>query len=226
MAQITREVLDATGMSLAIFCAGQSTVGIGLTGTWVGTASFYGSFDGVTFSALTVTPFASGTTVSSATANGNWYVNVQNYMVVKVVFTRTSGSLSVTVAAATDASWQDAFLTTAQIHNQSTVTSGRNTLTQSASTNRAWKLLALDVSIAGPPAPGGSVQLNIYDGTIAGTLLFSQYLTQDGGSVGRTYAVDIPDTGIVNTPGNAFTIDVFGTLSNQSSKINAKFSAA
>ena len=49
MAQITREVLDSTGMSLAIFCAGQSTVGIGITGSWVGTLSFYGSFDGVTF---------------------------------------------------------------------------------------------------------------------------------------------------------------------------------
>lgn len=228
MATLTREVLNADAMSVTIYCAGQSTVGIGLLGTWAGTATFYASTltDPLVFIPITVTPFASGTDVASATANGNWFTNTKNYAAVKVTFTRTSGSLQVVMAAAVDASWQDAFLTASQIYVNSRATSGNNTLTQAAQTNRAWKLSDLEVSVAGPEPAGGSSQVEVYDGTITDTLLFRTSLTAAAGSVGRIYSIDLPDSGIVGTPGNAMTIVLRTLGATQSSDINAKFSAA
>ena len=222
---ITREVLNATGMSLSIFCAGQATVGIGVTGTWAGTLSFYGSTDGINFFALSVTPFASGTNVSTATANGNWFVNAQNLMVVKVEFTRTSGSATVIMSSSTDASWQNAFLTSAEQNNTSSATGGTNTMTQAAQANRAWNLKSLLVSVSGPTWPGGTMRLRVFDGTITGTALFSTFLTETGGSVGRYYDIDLPEGGITNTPGNAMTIQLLGPTATNASEINASFSA-
>lgn len=226
MAAITREVLNADAMSLTIFCGGQSTVGIGLTGTWAGTASFYGSTDGLTFFALSVTPFASGTAVSTATANANYFTPVKNLIAIKVTFTRTSGSLQVNLAAAVDSSWQDAFLSQATIFNSSTVTSGTNTLTQASQANRAWALQECGISCAGP-GWAGSGRLTIYDGTVAGTVLWEEFIGSPPvvGSVGYVQKLTVPAGGIVNTPGNAMTIVLRG-MGSSSSIINAKFSAA
>ncbi len=225
MAQLTREVLNADGMSLTIFCGGQSNVGLGISGTWVGTVSFFGSNDGLTFFALSATPFASGTAVSTTTANGNWFTAVKNLMAIKVTFTRTSGSVQVNMAAAVDSSWQDAFLTQATIFNSSTVTSGTNTLTQAAQTNRAWVLQTLDVSCAGP-GWSGSGRVTVYDGTVAGTVLWEEFIGSPPvvGSVGYAQKVALPDGGVTNTPGNAMTVVLRG-MGNSSSILNAKFSA-
>lgn len=230
MAQITREVLNATGMSLSAYCGGLSNIGIGVTGTWVGTVAFYGSTDGLNFFTLSLTPFASGTAVNSITANGNYFTPASNLIAVRVVFTRTSGSAQVNIAVANDASWQDAFLTQIQIYNNSSTTSGTNTLTQASQTNRAWNLTDLDISIAGPSWAGGTAKLTIYDGTVSGNVFFSEYLSEVAGSVGRLYNINLP-TGadgvksLVNTPGNAMTIVVSG-LPSQACSINARFSAA
>lgn len=226
MPAITREILNADAMSVTIYCGGQSTVGIGLLGTWAGTASFYGSTDGLNFFALSVTPFASGTDVNTTTANGNWFSAVKNMIAVKVTFTRTSGSLQVVLAAAVDASWQDAFLTASQVYVNSSSTGGTNTLTQAAQANRAWKCSDLEISVAGSSPAGGAAKLTIFDGTITGTALFSAYLTQVEGSVGRMYDITLPDGGIVGTPGNAMTLQLLGMGAGNASQINAKFSAA
>ncbi len=225
MAAFTREVLNATGMKLRHYCAGTSKVGFGITGTWVGTATFRGSVDGVTFNTVNATPFASGTGVSTTTANGNWEINTLNYSVVEVEFTRTSGSMTVIIASAIDSSYQDAFLTAALqfVNSESTAT---NTLTQAAQANRAWCLKELLVSLAGPTWPSGSCYVAVYDGSITGTVLYKSFIEETAGSVGRRYSIDIPDSGITGTPGNAMTIRLFGPGATVTSEINAKFSAA
>lgn len=222
MAQLTREVLNADGMSLAIYCGGQSNVGIGVSGSWVGTVSFFGSVDGLNFFALSVTPFASGTAVSTTTANSNWFTAVKNLLAIKVVFTRTSGSVQINMAAAVDSSWQDAFLAQATIFNSSQVSSGVNTLTQAAQANRAWALTFCEVSVMAGGYPG--CRVDIYDGTTAGTKLASEFLIAAAGSVGTVQKLNLPEGGVVNTPGNAMTIVVTGITG--ANIINAKFSAA
>ena len=60
------EALNATGMSVTIYCGGLSTVGINLAGTGVGTIYGWGAVDGVNFDIpLTLTPFASGSNVNN-----------------------------------------------------------------------------------------------------------------------------------------------------------------
>ena len=223
MASIIREVLNATGMKLRFFCGGMTKVGFGVTGTWAGTLTFRGSVDGLNFIAISVTPFASGTAVLTATANGNWEVAVQNFIVVEVEFTRTSGSAVIAIAGSVDSSYQEAFLTADAIYVSQSST-GANTLSKAAQANRAWKLEELTVSLSGP---GGGLVI-IRDGTATGTILWQEYLESAGGSVGHRYVVNLPNAGterqgIVNTPGNAMTIVVGDAGSGISSIINAKF---
>ncbi len=227
------EVLNADGMSLTIYVGGKSAVGINLAGSWVGTVRFYASIDGINFDIpLTMTPFPSGVGVTSATSNGNWFSPALNYVAIRAVFARTSGSVLVVLVAAADSSWQDAFLAASAINVSSAVASGNNTLTQAASTNRAWNLTSLEVSFAGPSFAGGSAKVTIYDGTVVGTVLFAEYIQQPsvGGSVGWKQVIDLPRgadgvQSVINTLGNAMTIVCSG-LGSASSFLNAKFSAA
>src|SRR6266849_272511 len=77
-----------------------SGVGVQVTGTWVGTLSFLASVDGVQpYVAVSMTPFASSTTATTATANGAWSASVVAQFV-QVRFTaRTSGTAVVRMRA-------------------------------------------------------------------------------------------------------------------------------
>ncbi len=225
---LIREILNADGMTLTIACGGLSNVGLGITGTWAGTVSFQGSADGINFFTLDMTPFASGTAVGSATANGNYFTPVQNLVAVRVKFARTSGSVAITLAASNDGAWQNAFLAPGTIYNSSYAASGANTLTQAAQANRAWGLTSLEVSMAGPTA-GGAVRVVVYDGTAAGTVLYEAFLVAGAGSVGSVQLINLPvdaagKAGIYGTIGNAMTISLLG-LGSQSSIINTQFTA-
>lgn len=227
MATKLSEVLTSAGMKLTIFCGGQSYVGVRLAGTWAGTIYFEASTDGVTFNQVSVTPFASGTDVQSSTANGNWFIAVQNYVAFRArVYAYTSGSVQVFLATSTDASYQDAFLASTSLYVSSSATSGTNTLTQAAQTNRAWKLKTLECSVAGPSWSGGTVTVTVYDGSSSGNVLWQEFLDEVSGSVGRRYNIHLPADGVVGTPGNAMTIILFGIGSTNASKINAEFTAA
>lgn len=226
---MTKEILDSTGMSLTVFVGGSSNIGIGLTGTWVGTVSFFGSTDGINFSAISMTPFPSGTAVSSATANGNYFTPTLNYLAIKVVFTRTSGSLAISISSSVTGAWQEAFLAASSIANSSTVSSGANTLTQTAQANRAWKLTFCEVSFGGSII-GSSQRIDIYDGTIAGTKLYTAFLSNNVGSVGSVQKINLPtdaagNPSLVGTPGNAMTIVVSGSSLPQS-VINTNFATS
>lgn len=228
---ITREVLNADGMSLSIVPGDSGNVGIGLSGTWAGTVYFEQAVkdNPTVWIADSQTPFPSGTKVSSATANGNWFSQVQaNVFAKRVRFSLTSGSLIAIMAAANDASWQDAFLAaggSGGINRSSTATSGTNTLTQSAQANRAQKLTFAEVCFAGTYF-GGAGRLTIFDGTVAGTILFEEFIQPPtvAGSVGWKQQITLPPDGIVGTPGNAMTMVLLG-FPAQATIINAKFGA-
>ena len=229
---IIREALNADAMKLRLHVEGKSKFGIGVTGTWTGTLTFRRSFDGVTFQSLTVTPFASGTTVTTATANGNWEGNVENIKYIEVEFTRTTGTAIVKLSAAMDSSYQDAFLSASTIHVQAEgAGAGSVTLTQTAQANRAWCLENLVASVAGPDWAGGTIWVAVYDGAITDTILFKTFLSQTAGSVGRSYDIPLPNVdehdqkGIIGTTGNAMTIRLFGLASTNTGSLNAKFSA-
>lgn len=76
--------------------AGQGSIGIQVTGTWVGTITFQASLGTQptsTFVSLLVVPSASTTAVSTTTGNGAWSVAIAGYNQVRVVFTAyTSGT--------------------------------------------------------------------------------------------------------------------------------------
>ena len=84
--------LDVTGLG---------SVGIQLTGTWVGTVSFEASVDGRTFVALNAHPSNSTTPASSATGNGVWTSNCGGFAIVRArMSSYTSGTATVTIQGA------------------------------------------------------------------------------------------------------------------------------
>lgn len=76
--------------------AGQGTIGIQITGTWVGTITFQGTVDNTNYVTISVTPSSSSTTVTTATANGVWTTAVAGLTQVRIVFTAwTSGTATI-----------------------------------------------------------------------------------------------------------------------------------
>lgn len=224
----TQQILTVDEQKVTIFTGDQSMVGVRLAGTWVGTVTFKASTDGINFATVSVTPFASGTDVQTATGNGNWFLQVGNYVAFQAHLTAyTSGSVEVYLSASTDASYQDAYLAPSSIFvsNESTST---NTVTQAAQTNRAWRLVSLQISVSGLSWPGGSARVQIFDGAITATVLHGQFLSEVAvaGSVGRQYKIELPAAGITGTPGNAMTVRLFGVGAAVTSIINAEFRPA
>lgn len=73
--------------------AGQGSIGIQITGTFVGTITFQSSIDRTTFTTLLLTPSGSTTAVGTTTAPGLWTAPIAGITTVRVVFTAyTSGS--------------------------------------------------------------------------------------------------------------------------------------
>jgi hypothetical protein len=222
MAKIS-ELLNATGMGLALFTGQQTRVGVGLSGTWTGTVAFNASTDGIIFNPVFMTPFASGTNVSSATANGNWFSDVKNYLAFQAVFTRTTGSVIVALSASQDSSYQDAFLTAPSIFQNSVATAATNTLTIAAQANRAWRLRTLYISVSATATWAGNPVVQIKDGT---TLLWAF----DIGTTAGTYSPGLPADnlltgrpgGLYGTPGNAMSIAIASGGGSVQTNINCE----
>jgi hypothetical protein len=235
MATIIREALNADQMSLTLWTGGMSKVGISLSGTWAGTVSFLAANDALNFFPVTMTPFASGTGVQSATATGNWERAVENLLAFRALFTRTSGTAIVTMAASLDASYQDAFLaSTSKYVTQSVGSGAQNKITVAAQANRAWRLKSLSVGFS--VAAGAAVDLQVSDG--ASSLLWEGYVPLSAGapSAGGTWLVPIPlggnniagiiDGGLVTTPGNSLVITLAAPGGSVVSTLNAELVAA
>ena len=231
MSFIIREGLNATGMRLPLYTGGQSFVGFGVSGTWVGTLSFSFSTDGVNFIPLSVTPFASGTSILTTTANGNWFSLVQNFIAVQVTATTiTSGTAAVIIATSIDSSWQDAFLAASSIYvEQTSGANSTNTMTIAAQANRAWRLRSLVISTSAAATWASSPALTVQDG--GSTTLFAI----DPPTASGTYEVPVPSDngtpqtpgkGVVNTPGNSLVITLAAAGGAAKTTINAEMRAA
>jgi hypothetical protein len=228
MANLIREALNADGMPLVLFTGGMSKAGFNLAGTWTGTVKFYSAGDAVNFQPLSVTPFASGATVQSATANGSWEALVQNALATKVVFSRTTGTVVVTMSTSIDSSYQDAFLAATSKYVVATHAAGAAcVITQAAQANRAWRLRTLVTGFS--VAPAADSLLTISDG--ASSTIWQCYVPKGQ----ATYNVPLPADpntpgltggGVVGTPGNSMVITLADGAGSVTSSLSAEFVAA
>ncbi len=232
MANEIRQALDSDGMSLYLFTGGMSRAGIGITGTWTGTVSFFYSTDGINFNPLFMTPFASGTAVKSATGNGNFQVLNFNFLAIKVVFSKTTGTVVVDMAASIDDSYQAAFLAaTSRAVSQSVAGGATNVITIAAQANRAWRCRTVSVGFS--VAASLAIDLKISDG--ASSVLWEGYVPPLAGSVlatqGGTWVAPLPiddneagqsGGGVVNTPGNSLVITLAAPGGSVVSTVNAE----
>lgn len=76
-------------------------VSVQLSGTWVGTVSFQGSNDGVTWASLVALPVGAiaATAVSTTTANGQWYIPITSRYFRARVTVYTSGTVLADIIA-------------------------------------------------------------------------------------------------------------------------------
>jgi hypothetical protein len=99
-AQLTSTTCPGSGCLIASV-RGQGSIGIQVTGTFVGTLQFEQSIDNGTYVTLAVFPNASTTSVTSATATGYWTTAVAGASSVRVRFSAyTSGTAVVTTSSA------------------------------------------------------------------------------------------------------------------------------
>ena len=163
----TYRVLNATNQEVTIWCVGQVKVGIGITGvTGAPTLSFLGSTDGVQFNPITVAPYPSAMSsaqgnlpaagVTSASAAGNFEVNVGNLQFIRVQMTNGNGPATVVLTASVDGSYQEAFFTQAALYPSSSSAAGINTVNIPAQANRAIALSYVSVSVSGGGVNAGS----------------------------------------------------------------------
>lgn len=237
------KVLNAAEQEITIWCAEKAKVGISirsLTGTT--TLSFLGSTDGIQFNPITVAAYPSAMSseqgslpssgVLTATATGNFEINVGNLKFIRVQMTTGNGPATVVLTASDDGSYTEAFLTDAQgvsqavLYPSTTSSAGVNTMTLPALTGRSIFLTFLEVSQTGVGS-GGNAQLRIWDGSVGnGAPLYSCYLTAPVGSVGTVQEINLPkdefgNRGILGTPGNALVIQIIN-LGNTAAILNAR----
>lgn len=97
---LTSATCPGTGC-LALSVTGQGAVAIQITGTWMGTVTFEGSVDGLTFQALTVFPTNSTTGATTTTGNGVWSAAVAGLTIVRArMSSYTSGTATVSMGLA------------------------------------------------------------------------------------------------------------------------------
>lgn len=219
----SRLLLNAAGMALPLFVQGNDWFAVSISGTWVGQISFFASQEPVNLVPVPVslTPFPSGTPVSSATANGNFFAPVLDQLVFNMVMSKlTSGSAIVNVISSNDTSFQNAFLTPSSQWMHASAYESVCTLTAPAQTNQAWRLLTLIISSDATPTWAYSPALQIFDGL---NLLWAMDPPRTKGS----QQIPLPlgtnasgMAGITTTPGNALTVTLAssaGSLSSSSS---------
>lgn len=154
---VSRQQFTAVNQVLHLAVLGNAYVGIGVTGTFVGTVSFYGSYDGSNWTPLNcqVYPWVQGgSTVAShvqasGSANGQYVAQVIDYRFVKATVTvLTSGNPVVSIASSIDGSYAAAYQSQGGLWRTSAGFGNNNTLTAAANTNHGWKLKKLMVSIS------------------------------------------------------------------------------
>ena len=233
MAQkIKRMRMTAVQQSLILQCGGMDYVGIGITGTFAATLSFYGSTDGINFNPLNVhaypwletdmatnyinnyqkTPSGSVTQTLCAPAVG--------LLAIKVVCTAyVSGSAQLVLAASDDGSYADAFSAPSAIWQTQAQTHAANTITIAANANHGWRLASLIIGInAAATTPSVSVKDS------AGTVLWTIDLPTAAGT--NDLSLTVRNSNIQCTPNNALIITCPDFGSAVTSDLNVEVHAA
>lgn len=248
-------LLNAVGQEATLWVGGQTKVGIGVYGvSGTITLSFEASYDGITYWPLSVGVYpatlnalmsgAGGgnlatTTVTSATANGNWEVNVPTGVpgapqFVRVQQTAGTGSAKVVIAASVDGSYQEAFnpptnagVSTGILYPSTTSSGGVNTMAIPANANAAINLTFLDVEMSGPGF-GAQAVLRIWDGAVNTNVpIFQGLLTGPVGSVSVQQVINLPkdeqgNVSLLGTPGNPMNIQIIN-LGSVFAVMNARY---
>ena len=236
MPVIIRSGLTALNQIIKLSTVNQARVGFGITGTWVGTLSFFVSYDGTNYiggsmgGPLGVQPFPSGAVQLTTTANGTFFADLSGALGVAVQLTAlTSGAPSIAIAAANDGSWQDAFLAATSLDVSQSVSGGAvNSQVIAAQANRAWRCRSASIGFS--VAPAAAVEFQILDG--ASSVLFDTYIPKDT-PVGQ-YVVPLPPPdpavpgsgGVVGTVGNSMTLKLFAPSGSVVSTVNGELHAA
>jgi hypothetical protein len=229
MATPIRYNLKTTGLSMVANCTNKSFVGIGVAGTFVGTLTPQISYDGgATWVTLVLTPYPSGTTITSITTTGSWFAAIpysnnplnNTTVLVKVTGTSiTSGNPIVSISSAVGQSFADAYSTDAQIYQQQTSSANAaNVITQAANAYHGWNLTTLTVTWTSAATPtAGYVQVK--DGT---TVIWEV----DTALATGVNNITLPSGGLNSTPNNAMVITVAAGGSGAISNLNAEIHAS
>lgn len=170
---VSRQNFTALNQVLHLAVLRNAYVGIGVTGTFVGTVSFYGSYDGSNWTALDcqIYPWVDGGSLvtghaqASGAANGQYVSLVSDYKFIKVTVTSlASGNPVVSIAASTDGSYAAAYQSQSGLWRTSPGWGNNNTSTANANTNHGWRLKKLMVSLA---TLGTLPRVTIKDGAVA-----------------------------------------------------------
>jgi hypothetical protein len=101
---VLQNAAAATGNGTEMDVSGYSAVALQISGTFVGTVSFYGSVDASNYIACQGISYNDGSIATSATAAGLWYIPVSGFSLLRAAVTWSSGtSVTVTARAVTGA---------------------------------------------------------------------------------------------------------------------------
>ena len=208
-----REALNASKQSLTMGLVPglNSYVGIGLSATaFTGTITVYASIDGKNFVVVPVQayPWVEGAAsldpiVCAGVVASNLVLPAGNWLAVKVAVTAfTSGTVTASIAASADGSYQNAYQGQSSLWQSSTATAATNTLTVASATNHGWKVTRLIVTFGTTPTTG---QVSIADGAttlqvidlplVAGANDLSSYLSGIASSPGNNLVISMPSGG-------------------------------
>lgn len=96
--------ITANGQTVTINPNGTGTVGVQITGSWIGTIEFEATTDGVTFFSVTFSGVPAGTLVNNIAANTNGRINSSGYNQVRLRASAwTSGTASISLIATQNA---------------------------------------------------------------------------------------------------------------------------
>lgn len=191
------------------FATARATVGVVVTGTWVGTIAVQVSVDGTNFTASEIIPVASGVIATAIGANGQWTVPVGGTRAIKLISTAwTSGTATITLTACTAPHVLEVYSETADnLKNQSHAAVTTSAPSYTTGTTRSLSLNTaggLRTDGSGVTQPISAASLPLPTGAATAALQ-----TQPGVDIGDVTVNNASGASAVNIQdgGNSITVD-------------------
>jgi len=250
--ETTTDTITALADSVnLVFATARATVGVVVTGTWVGTIAVQVSVDGTNFEASEIIPIAGGVIATAIGANGQWTIPVGGTRAVKLVSSAwTSGTATITLTACTAPHVSEVYCETADnLKSQSfgavttSAPSYTTGTTRSISLNTAGGLrtdgsgVTQPVSAASLPLPTGAATaalqtqpgVDIGDVTVNNASGASAVNIQDGGNsitVDGTVAATQSGTWNINNVSGTVSLPTGAATETTLSSILGKYTSA